>query len=172
MSVEKINLFHNALETAIERLGKQDIELKECQYEAVKAVVVDEKDTLCVLPTGYGKSLVYQLLPFVFDAYMGRQNAATNCVIVISPLNALMVDQITKLKRHMDVSVLKVNVETKHSDIVSIYHQIARPSQIIFAHPEALLEDKKIFQKILKSRAYQDSVKAVVIDEAHLVEEW
>ena len=164
MSVEKITLFHNALEIAIERLGKQDIQLKECQYEAVKAVVVDRKDTLCVLPTGYGKSLIYQLLPFVCDAYMGSENGG-NCVIVISPLNALMVDQITKLKEHMDVSVLKANVEEKRSNMVSVYHQIARPSQIIFAHPEALLEDKRIFQNILKSKAYQDSVRAVVIDE-------
>lgn len=174
MSVEKITLFHNALEIAIERLGKQDIELKECQYEAVKAVVVDRKDSLCVLSTGYGESLIYQLLPFICDAYMGRQNAGGNYVIVISPLNVLMVDQITKLKEHMDVSVLKTNVEAKHSDMIIVYHQIARPSQIIFAHREALtlLEDKRIFQNILKSKAYQDSVRAVVIDEANLVEEW
>ena len=43
--------------------------MKECQYEVVKAVVVDwkdeRKDTICILPTGHGKSLVYQLLPFV-----------------------------------------------------------------------------------------------------------
>lgn len=173
MSVEKITLFHNALEIAIERLGKQDIELKECQYEAVKAVVVDRKHSLCVLPTGYGESLIYQLLPFICDAYMGRQNAGGNYVIVISPLNVLMVDQITKLKEHMDVSVLKTNVEAKHSDMIIVHHQIARPSQIIFAHREALtlLEDKRIFQNILKSKAYQDSVRAVVIDEANLVEE-
>ncbi|CAB4042552.1 Hypothetical predicted protein, partial [Paramuricea clavata] len=31
-----------------------------------------------------------------------------------------------------------------------------------------LLEDKKFFQNILKSKSYQDSVKAIVIDEAHL----
>jgi superfamily II DNA helicase RecQ len=119
---------------------------------------------------------------------LGRENTNStgNSVIVISPLNALMVDQITKLKKHMDVSVLKASREAtlpKHSmrsKRDSIYHQIAHPSQIIFAHPsqiifahpEALLEDKKIFQNILKSKSYQDSVKAIVIDEAHLVEEW
>ena len=42
----------------------------------------------------------------------------------------------------------------------------------MFAHPEALLEDKKIFQNILKSKVYPTSVKAIVVDEAHLVEEW
>ena len=56
-------------------------------------------------------------------------------------------------------------------DVGSVYDEIACPSKIIFAHPEALLEDKKVFQNV-KSKAYQDSVKAIVIDEAHLVEEW
>ena len=50
---------------ALERLGKKNLKLNECQYEAVKAVVVDRKDTIYILPTGYGKSLIYQLLPFV-----------------------------------------------------------------------------------------------------------
>jgi hypothetical protein len=41
MSAESITLFHRGLEKALERLGKHNIELKECQYEAVKAVVVE-----------------------------------------------------------------------------------------------------------------------------------
>ena len=65
MSVENISLFNSVLDEALERLGKKNLKLKECQYEAVKAVVVDRKDTICILPTGYGKSLKCQLLPFV-----------------------------------------------------------------------------------------------------------
>jgi superfamily II DNA helicase RecQ len=136
----------------------------------VKAVVVDRRDTLCVLPTGYGKSLIYQLLPFVFNALCNEDAASS--VILISPLNALMVDQISKLRQHMDVSVLKDSRKAMQSDMACVYNQIVRPSQIIFAHPEALLENRNIFQNILKSKAYQDSVKAIVVDEAHLVEEW
>ena len=80
--------------------------MKESRYEAVKAVVVDRKDTICILPTGHGKSLIYQLLPFIFDAYLGNENT--------SLLNALMVDQITKLKAHIDVTVLKASGEATH----------------------------------------------------------
>ena len=40
-----------------------DITLKEKQYEVLKLLVVEEKDVLAVLPTGYGKSLIYYLLP-------------------------------------------------------------------------------------------------------------
>ena len=64
MSVENISLFHSVLDEALERLGKKNLKLKECQYEAAKAVVVDRKDTICILPTGYGKSIIYQLLPY------------------------------------------------------------------------------------------------------------
>ena len=64
MSVQNISLFQSVLDEALERLGKKNLKLKECQYEAVKAVVVDRKDTICILPTGYGKSLLYQLLPY------------------------------------------------------------------------------------------------------------
>ena len=70
MSVENISLFNSVLDEALERLGKKNLKLKECQYEAVKAVVVDQKDTICILPSGYGNSLIYQLLPFVLLNYL------------------------------------------------------------------------------------------------------
>ncbi|CAB3990681.1 Hypothetical predicted protein [Paramuricea clavata] len=54
----------------------------------------------------------------------------------------------------------------------SIYQSDCSSKSDSIAHPEALSEDKKFFQNILKSKSYQDSVKAIVIDEAHLVEEW
>ena len=64
MSVESISLFHSVFDEALERLGKKSLKLKECQYEAVKPVVVDRQDTICILPTAYGKSLIHQLLPY------------------------------------------------------------------------------------------------------------
>ena len=70
MSVENISLFNSVLDEALERLGKKNLKLKECQYEVVKAVVVERKDTICILPTGFGKSLIYHLLPFVLLNYL------------------------------------------------------------------------------------------------------
>jgi len=43
------------------------MKLKQAQYGAMKPVVVEGKDTACVLPTGYRKSLIYHLLPYVYD---------------------------------------------------------------------------------------------------------
>ena len=67
--MENIDIFHGALENSLKKLNKSDLEIKEHQYEAIKSVVVQGKDTVCVLPTGYGKSLIFQILPFVFDYY-------------------------------------------------------------------------------------------------------
>ena len=46
MSTENTSLFNFVLDEALERLGKKNLKLKECHYEAVKAVVVDRKDTI------------------------------------------------------------------------------------------------------------------------------
>lgn len=126
--------------------------------------MLEKKDTLCVLPTGYGKSIIYQLLPFMFECY---DVGADSCIVlVISPLNALMLDQINKLKRYVNVAVLKAGI-VDSDESINIDN-----SRIIFAHPEALLEDKKVFQHVLKSPKWQEQLKAIVVDEAHLIVEW
>ena len=45
-------------------------------------------------------------------------------------------------------------------------------SKIIFALAEALLEDMKVFEYLLKSKKYTDNLKAIVVEEAYLVSEW
>ena len=69
--------------------------LKEKQLECISSIVCDGRDVRAVLLTGYGKSVIYQILPDVFDIMLGTEKSM---VLVISPLNALMQDQITKLK--------------------------------------------------------------------------
>ena len=45
------------------------------------------------LPTGFGKSICFELLPFVFDFKLGRVDTESSSVIVVSSLVSLMVDQ-------------------------------------------------------------------------------
>ena len=84
----ELNKFHDSINNVLLRLRKAEISLKEAQFEALKAIVMDRKDSLVILPTGYGKSLFYQTLPFIFD-YLDASSTA-NMIIVVSPLNALM----------------------------------------------------------------------------------
>lgn len=56
------------------------------------------------LPTGFGKSVIYQSLPMVFDEYSGQQG---HIVIVISPLLSLMEDQVKSL-RNLGIKTISV----------------------------------------------------------------
>ena len=88
-----IDIFHEALNFGLQLLGAGDLQLKEKRYEVLKSVVIDNKD---VLPTGYGKSLIYQLLAPIYNFmdFAGSPGHKNSTVIVISPLNALIRDQI------------------------------------------------------------------------------
>ena len=76
MSVENISLFHSVLDEALERLGKKNLKLKECQYEAVKPVAVDRKDTICILPAYWLWKVTYiaasSLLRLIESIYLQR----------------------------------------------------------------------------------------------------
>ena len=71
-------------------------ELKDEQKEAVKAFA-NGKDVFVSLPTGYGKSLCYQILPVLFDALRGQPERQTvsSIVVVVSPLTSIMKDQVS-----------------------------------------------------------------------------
>ena len=155
-----------------------DIELKEKQYEALKAVVLKNRDVMAVLPTRYGKSLIYQLLPLVLDFFTANGSPVRkSTVIVISPLNALMCDQIVKLKEGgLNICMLKgdrvastdANGDEEVSVDVPVEILVNTTFDLIFAHPEVLIDNKKVL-KILKSPQFKEKVKAIVMDEAHLV---
>ena len=67
--------------------------LKEKQEEAIKTFVKG-RDCFVILPTGYGKTLCYVLLPYVFDRL--RKKERTCIVLCVSPLVSLMMDQVSK----------------------------------------------------------------------------
>ena len=81
------------IQVALEQVGCPSLVLKPEQVECINNIS-EGKDIFLWLPTGFGKSLCYELLPFVFDYQYGKHNSA---VIVISPLISLMVDQVSSL---------------------------------------------------------------------------
>ena len=94
--------FSSGVAYAVSCLGQQDIVIKEKQSEAIKSIY-EGKDVFTWLPTGYGKSLRYQLFLFLFDFQLGRTRAIAterSVALVISPLVSLMVDQVCSLQAH------------------------------------------------------------------------
>ena len=80
-----------AISHAVRRLGYSVIRPE--QKQVVEGFVLG-RDVLVSFPTGSGKSLCFMLLPYIFDCL---RSSSTSIVIVISPLIALMQDQVESL---------------------------------------------------------------------------
>lgn len=87
--------FPDALAYALAQLSLSHISVKDEQRSAIRAIY-EGRDLFVCLPTGYGKSLCYQTLPFVMDF---KNNCNKCAVVVVSPLFALMEDQVCGLKK-------------------------------------------------------------------------
>ena len=100
--VDNMELFLCLVYT-LARVGYSSMSLKPEQKECIKCIF-DGKDVFVWLPTGFGKSICYEVLPFMFDKNLGTDNSL---VIVVSPLVSLMVDQIRSLRsRSVKASVM------------------------------------------------------------------
>ena len=122
------------------------------------------------LPTGYGKSLCYQALPFLMDHKLGLVGTSrSSAVLVVSPLVALMIDQVRCLKsRGVKCSILTLSVAVPNEYLASV--QSLSSDSLLFCAPEALVLDR--WRGYLDNRAISDRIVAVVVDEAHCIPTW
>ena len=81
-----------AIESALESFPNIDC-LKDEQKKCI-AALLQKKDVLGLLPTGFGKSLIFQLYPRIFELVNGRKNCH---VIIVSALNAITEEQVQEL---------------------------------------------------------------------------
>jgi ATP-dependent DNA helicase RecQ len=118
--------------------------------------VLDGHDTLAVMPTGAGKSLCYQL-PALHLA---------GTTIIVSPLIALMKDQVDKL-RELGLDAVQVNSTLTRRDEAEAIRRIEEErSDFVFTTPERLADPR--FLDTLRDT----TIDFVVIDEAHCISQW
>ena len=123
---------------------------------AVIASILAGQDTLAVLPTGGGKSLCYQI-PAIVQAGIG---------VVISPLIALMSDQVLALKAR---GVRAERLDSSQSmDARSLIWDDARNGDLdlLYLSPEALM------QPFVLDRLVRLKPNLIAIDEAHCISQW
>jgi ATP-dependent DNA helicase RecQ len=126
------------------------------QEEVIDAVLSGE-DVNAVMPTGGGKSLLYQLPALARDAL----------TLVVSPLIALMRDQVAQL-RELGVSAAALNSMSEPQDRRAVAAALRdRTLRLLYVAPERLLRPDMI--AFLKDQA---EVGLLAIDEAHCVSQW
>lgn len=128
-------------------------EFREGQYEAITRLLHRE-DSVILLPTGAGKSIIYQLSSFLVPGL----------TIVISPLISLIEDQILNLDFKFGINnALSIPLANKIED----YNAMS----LLYISPERLLVPS--FRNILsKSIMLYGQVYVATIDEAHCISEW
>ncbi len=122
----------------------------------VVAAVLAGKPVLAVMPTGSGKSMCYQLPALVDDGL----------TIVVSPLIALMRDQVQQL-RALGVEAGSLNSSNDEAESERVWQALKDQSlRLLFLSPERLAMDG------LRQTLARAGVKRIAIDEAHCVSEW
>jgi len=124
--------------------------------EEILASVLEGPDTLVIMPTGGGKSLCYQVPAFIRDGV----------TLVISPLIALMKDQVDTLRvRDLPVAAIHSLMGLKEQE--KVLHQIMSGEiKLVYASPERL-RNRGFIQALMKN-----SVSMVAVDEAHCISQW
>jgi len=135
--------------------------LKNFQKKVIENVILKKQNTLSVMQTGGGKSLIYWLSGLSFEGI----------TIVISPLIALIDEQAEKLE-NLGFEVLKIHasmaINKQNKQLKNFYEKKLNPD-FIFVSPERLATDG-LFEYSIKSR--QNDIKLFVIDEIHCISQW
>ena len=158
--------FSEVIAYALVKLGSENLRLKEQQLLFIRAVYL-RKSVFVWLPTGFGKSICYQSLPFVMDNKLGLSR--NSAVLVVSPLTALMVDQIHSLRSKGVKCSLITSSSNLGKPLLATESSLTTDS-LLFCAPEALVLPK--WRDVLEKPTVSERIVAVVIDEAHCVSKW
>jgi len=125
------------------------------QAEVIRHVL-QGGDALVVMPTGGGKSLCYQLPALLREGL----------TVVVSPLIALMQDQVDQL-RQLGVPAAFLNSTLTHREYVGIARRVrANGLQLLYLAPETLLRPETL--RLLS----ESQLVCLAVDEAHCISEW
>ena len=138
-----------AIESALESFPNID-RLKDEQKKCI-AALLQKKDVLGLLPTGFGKSLIFQLYPRIFELVNGRKNCH---VIIVSVLNAITEGQVQELA---DIGISAVAVgDSRETD-----ENIKSEYKLVFGSTEMWL--RKTWINNLKKSALRNNVYNIAL---------
>lgn len=118
--------------------------------------ILSKKDIFCIMPTGAGKSICYQIPALIMSGV----------TLVISPLISLMKDQVDSLKGN-GITATYINSTQSMEEIKAILKDASLGLyKLIYIAPERL--ESKVFVQMIRNL----HISQVAVDEAHCVSEW
>lgn len=124
--------------------------------EQIVDALLDGRDALCIMPTGAGKSMCYQIPALLFDG----------ATIVVSPLISLMKDQVGSLVQS-GVPAAYINSSLSYPQFLRVLSNTEHGKyKIIYVAPERLLTDGFL------DTCKKIKISMVAVDEAHCVSQW
>ncbi len=131
---------------------------KPLQEDIIRSIL-EGHDTFAIMPTGGGKSLTYQLPAMIMEG----------TAIIISPLIALMKDQVDSIRGYSksDVVAHFLNSSLNRGQIKTVKESITnKKTKMLFIAPETLTKEENIefFKKV--------KLSFIAVDEAHCISEW
>lgn len=142
------------IDRVLHKYWGNSFQLRSHQPEIVRALVA-ERDVLALLPTGEGKSLCYQLAGLVLGGM----------TLVISPLIALMQDQVQSLKAK-GLPVVHLHGRLSRHEREQALLRCLRTGGFVYLSPEQLQGAQ------LRAFFWQHPPRLVVVDEAHCISLW
>ncbi|MBC7948271.1 MAG: RecQ family ATP-dependent DNA helicase [Chitinophagaceae bacterium] len=118
--------------------------------------VLEGKDTLALMPTGGGKSLCYQVPALAMDGMC----------LVVSPLIALMKDQVSNLRRK-NITAYSIYSGMSRKEVINILQTVTRSNcKFLYVSPERL--ETSLFKEYLPGM----HINLLAVDEAHCISQW
>ncbi|MBS1687386.1 MAG: ATP-dependent DNA helicase RecQ, partial [Bacteroidetes bacterium] len=141
----------------------QQILKKYWRYDAFRPLqeeiinnILQDRDTLALLPTGGGKSICYQIPAIARDGFG----------LVISPLVSLMQDQVARLKS-LDIQAEYIHAGMHYNDVQrTLQNTLHGPIKLLYVSPERL--QTELFNEYLP----EFDLNLIAVDEAHCISQW
>ena len=118
--------------------------------------VLENIDSIALLPTGGGKSICFQVPALVKEGVC----------IVISPLIALMQDQVENLKKR-DIKAITIPSGSNQNEIITLFDQV-KFGKIKFLY----ISPERLQARLIQQKIKELNVNLIAIDEAHCISEW
>jgi ATP-dependent DNA helicase RecQ len=129
---------------------------RELQEDIIASVAEDKRDTLALMPTGGGKSITFQVPALAMDGIC----------LVITPLIALMKDQVENLRRRNIKALMIHSGMTAREIDITLNNAVFGDYKFLYLSPERLKTE------LFRVRLERMKVNLIAVDESHCISQW